>query len=179
MSSCLLSILTNPARWSHQQVTEVHSSQRSSEPIVKFVSTLSKHTRQEREAGSGQEDVHTWHWPLCYHCWLMCSYIKVLFGYSMSATKGQLILWGRFWGMPALRTPWSHSRFTIPKDKPKLHLRGTPASLKTNTLRQTKSKLREGRSKAKHARCKTDGNEPQCAALWNMSYLTIQTAALH
>lgn len=93
--------------------------------------------------------------------------------------KGQLILWGRFWGMPALRTPWSHSRFTIPKDKPKLHLRGTPASLKTNTLRQTKSKLREGRSKAKHARCKTDGNEPQCAALWNMSYLTIQTAALH
>lgn len=51
MSSCLLSVLTNPARWSHQQVTEVHASGRSSELIVKFVSALSKHTRQEREAG--------------------------------------------------------------------------------------------------------------------------------
>lgn len=120
-SSCLLPILTNPARLSHQQVTEVHASERNSEQIVKFVPTLSKHTRQEREAGywSGGGP----HVALTSLLSLLANvqFIKVgsCVSYSMSARKDSLSCKGGFRAsLPVLITTLCHSRFTIPKDKP-------------------------------------------------------------
>lgn len=90
--------------------------------LSSFVSTPSKHTRQEREArygsGRGPDVALTSLLPLLANV----HFIKAgsCVSYSVSAGKDSLACRGGFGAssLPALRTSWSHSSFTVPKDNP-------------------------------------------------------------
>lgn len=42
---------------------------------------------RRREPGICQEEAHTWHWPLCYHCWLMWGLLRQVLVWAI---QGQL-----------------------------------------------------------------------------------------